>query len=192
MPLHPLLVQIFEEASIDRTTLTQHGNLITSSTSKDQFFAKVGKNTAQMKGESEGLRLMALTCPPLVPRLIGFQTSSSGTEAAMVSEYFDLGSARSTASQAELGRKLAQMHMPPPDGTEGYQGRYGFGVPTHCGVTEQDNTWEESWEVFFRERRLGDMVRRIRDPQITQAFDKLKDKSVPPSLLPSYSREAAG
>jgi fructosamine-3-kinase len=43
-------------------------------------------------------------------------------------------------------------------------------------VTEQDNTWEEDWETFYRDRRLGDLVRRIGDEQVTQAWERLQEK----------------
>jgi protein-ribulosamine 3-kinase len=68
------------------------------------------------------------------------------------------------------------MHTRPPEGTPGYTGEYGFAVPTHCGVTEQDNTWEDSWEVFYRDRRLGDLVKRIGDGQISKEWDRLKQR----------------
>ena len=57
-----------------------------------------------------------------------------------------------------------------------YTGKYGFGVPTHCGVSELDNTWEESWEVFYRDRRLGDVIGKIEDSEINQEWAKMKDK----------------
>lgn len=76
--------------------------------------------------------------------------------------------------------------MPPPEGTEGYEGKYGFPVPTHCGATEQDNTWEESWEVFWRDRRLGNLVNRIGDKEINALWEDMKRKAVP-LLLHSFS-----
>jgi protein-ribulosamine 3-kinase len=122
---------------------------------------------------------MALTAPTLVPRLIGLEISEDGGEAGMVSEYFDLSSARSPEIQKQLGRKLAEMHrvpLPEDGGREGYTGKFGFDVPTFCGVTEQDNRWEEDWGVFFRDRRLGDMVRRIDDKDISKVWEGMKEK----------------
>lgn len=49
-------------------------------------------------------------------------------------------------------------------------------MPTHCGATQQDNTWEADWATFFRERRLGDLVRRLGDGQITAAWERLSAK----------------
>jgi len=128
-----------------------------------------GCNVAQMRGEAESLKAIANIAPDLVPRVIGFEVDESGKEAGMVSRYFDLSSFRSSGTQTELAKKVAEMHTPPA-GVE----RYGFEVPTHCGMTEQDNTWEEGWMVFFRDRRLGDLVRRIDDAEITSAWEKLK------------------
>jgi fructosamine-3-kinase len=176
--IHPLLLRCFESAGIDTTSLRSSGSSCITDPSGTSWFAKTGHNVSQMQGETAGLRAMAATAPPgLVPRVLGFEVSPHGQEAAMVSQYFDLTSGKNAAeTQRELGRKLAKMHTRPPEGTPGYTGQYGFAIPTHCGVTEQDNTWEESWEFFYRERRLGDLVKRIGDGQISKEWDKLKQK----------------
>jgi fructosamine-3-kinase len=54
--------------------------------------------------------------------------------------------------------------------------RYGFPVPTHCGATQLDNTWEKDWATFYRERRLGDMVRRLRDEEVDVAWEAMQGK----------------
>lgn len=64
-----------------------------------------------------------------------------------------------------------------PEGSDhAYTGKFGFGIPTHCGATEQDNTWDGDWGRFFADRRLGDLVRRLGDPTITKEWEKLKEK----------------
>jgi fructosamine-3-kinase len=55
-------------------------------------------------------------------------------------------------------------------------GAYGFGVPIFCGPTQQDNTWEASWEVFFRDRRLGDVVRRIGERGVEDLWARMKER----------------
>ncbi|KLT39150.1 Ketosamine-3-kinase [Cutaneotrichosporon oleaginosum] len=145
-----------------------------------------------MRGEAASLAAMHRTAPPgLIPRILGFVDDDVG---ALVTEYAE----GSGGGQVALGRALADMHRPPQD-AEGrpnrgeadtvgqekldtlatYTGAFGFGVPTHCGATEQDNTWTESWEEFFRDRRLGDLVRRIGDPRVDRAWRRLKDGAVP-------------
>jgi len=168
--LHPLLVECFRSAGYDPSSISLTGTIATQTQTGERFFAKTGRNVLQMQGEYESLRAMSKTAPTLVPRLIGLQVDESGTEAGMVSQYFDLSSSRQSSTQEELARKLAEMHKP----QEGIE-KYGFDVPTHCGVTEQDKTWEEDWMVFFRDRRLGDLVRRIRDKEISSAWEKIRD-----------------
>lgn len=142
-----------------------------------------------MKGEAAGLKAMSLTSKHLAPELIGFELENG--EGGMVSEYWDLGGKGGENYQRELARKIAGMHNPPPPmelndsdgagGVEGweYTGKYGFGVPTHCGISELDNTWEESWEVFYRDRRLGDVIRKIDDEDLNNEWDKMKIKYDP-------------
>ncbi|ORX38044.1 Fructosamine/Ketosamine-3-kinase [Kockovaella imperatae] len=133
-----------------------------------------------MRGEAASLKAMSATAPEsLIPRLYGYAESADGNECAMVTQYFDLQPLHGGSYQRELGRKLAEMHRLPPKDTEGYTGRYGFEVPTFCGVTQQDNTWEGDWKTFWRDRRLGDMIRRIEDTDLAKAWDGLLDKAVP-------------
>ncbi|KAK8849398.1 hypothetical protein IAR55_004730 [Kwoniella newhampshirensis] len=187
--LHPLIAQIFASANIplpELSSTSSRGGIVTHIPTSQKYFTKHQSDVVQMLGEISGLRAMALTCPSIVPSILGFEISSNKKEAGMVTQYFQLISPpRGRSISGELGRKLAEMHRPPPEASEGYTGRYGFGVKTHCGVTEQDNTWEESWEVFFRDRRLGDLVKRIGDSQITKVWEEMKQKAVP-LLLHSF------
>ena len=184
--------------------LTSGGsNQVTHNPTSKVYLARIASGSAlpQMRGEAAGLRAMALTSPDLVPTLLGFEVSEDGKVGGMVSQYFDLHGgtlSRSSAdAQRELGRRIARMHTPPAsdndDGSSqaegsGYTGRYGFEVPTHCGVSELDNTWEETWEVFYRDRRLEDVVKKIGDDQITQEWEKMKERCVThsPSLISSF------
>ena len=50
-------------------------------------------------------------------------------------------------------------------------------MPTHCGATELDNTWEQSWVTFFTERRLGDIVKRIGDRELADAHARLQRRA---------------
>ncbi|WVQ79553.1 hypothetical protein IAT38_001652 [Cryptococcus sp. DSM 104549] len=184
--LHPIIAKIFQSANIPPSELSpaSRGAFTHTPTGK-LYFTKTQRDVPQMRGEIEGLRAMGRTSQHLVPEVMGFDVDASGKEAGMVTQYFDLGSSRGNQTQKVLGKKLAEMHHPPPEGTEGYAGKYGFAVPTHCGVTKQDNTWEESWEVFFRDRRLGELVKRIGDSQISGLWKELSQKAVP-LLLHSF------
>ncbi|OCF39228.1 fructosamine kinase [Kwoniella heveanensis CBS 569] len=187
---------------VPQSSLSSSSSSSSSSPSKSKeryYFTKAQRDVPQMRGEIEGLRAMGLTSPSLVPRVLGFEVSDDQKQSAMVTQYFKLGSAPNNKEiQIELGKKLAEMHRTPPprldasgntsddDDEGGYTGKYGLAVPTHCGVTEQDNTWTADWETFFRERRLGDMVRRIGDREISRAWEELKTRAVP-LLLHSFT-----
>ncbi|EIW72318.1 hypothetical protein TREMEDRAFT_58482 [Tremella mesenterica DSM 1558] len=158
MSPHPLLLQIFQSSGISPSTLTQKGNLFSSPS--HNYITKVGPDILQIRAEAFGLRAMSLTAPDLIPRPLGFQIDNQ--TAGFISEYLHLTRYVGQESQRELGRQLAEMHRKPPEGTAGYTGLYGFDVPTFCGRTEQDNTWEESWEVFFRDRHEWEIMKEKR------------------------------
>ncbi|WWC65564.1 uncharacterized protein I303_108182 [Kwoniella dejecticola CBS 10117] len=199
--MHPLISHIFSSCSppipLSELESCSRGIYLHTPSGK-KYFTKTQSDIKQMRGEVEGLRAMGRTTIGLglIPELLGFEVAENRKESAMVTQYFDLGSPGPSSNvQKELGEKLAKMHNPPSpedDDTQrsnGYTGRYGFGVPTHCGATEQDNTWTESWEAFYRDRRLGDLVRRIGDNAISSEWEKMKDKIIP-LLLRSFDPPA--
>ena len=175
--LHPLVVKAFEQANIDVVSLTQHGRYVSDGQIK--YFVKTSHNVPQLKGEHASLTALTLTAPAgFVPRSFSVAISEDGKEGGMVSEYFEMGGVK---DQAELGRRLALLHRVPDsgnaDGPEANEeGKYGFDVPTHCGVTEQDNTWTESWKEFFVRRRAGDIVRRLGDERVTQLWAEMQER----------------
>lgn len=170
--LHPLIVQAFKEAHIDPSSVTSSRGYWTDGQSN--FFVKTSTNIAQLKGEHASLTALNMTAPAgFVPRSFGVKVGEDGKEGGMVSEYFDMGVKK---DQKELGTRLAEMHRVPQEGTEGYTGEYGFSVPTHCGVTEQDNTWTEGWKDFFVQRRAGDLVRRLKDREVTEQWEKMQER----------------
>lgn len=200
--MHPLIAKAFESKGYNLSDLSVAGNIATHTPTSERYLTRTatGSGLSQMKGEAQGLTAMSLTSTKLAPRLIAVEISEDGREAAMISDYWDLGPGKSSPeTQRELARKIAKMHTPPHINEDDphyattqndlnssksqrekagyrYTGKYGFGVPTHCGVSELDNTWEESWEVFYSDRRLGDVVGKIDDSEINQEWAKMKDK----------------
>jgi protein-ribulosamine 3-kinase len=78
-----------------------------------------------------------------------------------------------------LAKRMAtELHNPESAKARSPNGKYGFHVPTHCGETEQDNTFEDDWMVFFRDRRIGDLIDRIGDQEITRVGKDLRERSV--------------
>jgi protein-ribulosamine 3-kinase len=189
--MHPLVRKAFAKANIDPTTLSSTGRYWSNSDTK--FFTKTSRNVAQLQGEHESLLALNKTAPKgFVPRSFAVVVNEKETEGAMVSEYFDMGGG-GRKDQVELGKRLAEMHWvtslrggrevetggshSPEEGENGAgTRRYGFSVPTFCGVTEQDNTWSETWKEFFVERRAGDLVRRLDDQQIATLWNKMLEK----------------
>jgi len=177
--MHPLVSKAFQSKGFNLSDLQPSGNIVTHIPTSKKYLTRIatGQALPQMKGEAAGLGAMSLTSKNLAPKLIGLEVE--GGEGGMVSEYWDLGGKGGGDYQRELARKIAQMHSPPPalEGEEvGYTGKYGFGVPTHCGISELDNTWEESWEVFYRDRRLGDVIKKINDNDLNAEWEKMKNK----------------
>ncbi|BEI88189.1 uncharacterized protein CcaverHIS019_0109070 [Cutaneotrichosporon cavernicola] len=190
MGIHPSLASIFSAHGLEPS-----GSGPVFRTANGEYYGKVARSRRaadQMRGEAASLAAMLRTAPPgLVPRVLGYVDADVG---ALVTEYAD-GRGGRGGRQAALGRALAEMHCPPPseagagggeavaqnalDKITAYTGKFGFPVPTHCGVTEQDNTWTESWEEFFRDRRLGDLVRRIGEARVNKAWGRCKERAVP-------------
>ncbi|GHJ83892.1 hypothetical protein NliqN6_0294 [Naganishia liquefaciens] len=183
MPTIPSIILEHLPSSIKVSDLkSRSGSLLFHEPTQTTLFTKVarGKDVPQLIGEAEGLQAMGSAAPALVPKIysFGYDDPQSRKEAYMISQWFEMaGSCRDAQHQRELGRKLAEMHRYRPEAD--HKDRFGFGVPTHCGVTEQDNTWEESWNVFYRDRRLADLVRSIGDPAISQSWEKLKRRAIP-------------
>ncbi|KAK4047067.1 hypothetical protein OIV83_005630 [Microbotryomycetes sp. JL201] len=98
----------------------------------------------------------------------------------MLTEYHELGSARSAEHQAELGRRLAQLHNTKAP----TQQLFGFPVTTCCGATEQDNAQEQSWTKFFATRRIEDLIARIDDEDLNRIADALLRVVIPNLLDP--------
>lgn len=161
MKLHPLIADCFTSAGLSIPSGT--GPILR--TANEAYFAKTGP-LPQIKAEKCSLQAMSETAPSIIPKIIG-HVEKDGL-AALVTTYHDSGS-RSEASQRALGRALAEMHS-------GDKGRFGFDCPTFCGVTEQDNTWSESWLEFYRDRRLGDLVKRLGDRKVSEVWEAMCER----------------
>lgn len=185
---HPLLLTALQRANLDPTRAPSL-NTTFRTPSGGTYYAKLARTPralAALHAEAAGLQAMGRTAPPgLVPRV---WVEEGAGEAVMVTEFAQSGCGygrRGGDAQAALGRAVAVMHRPPPCSAGGddagemgpggeYTGKYGFHMPTHCGATAQDNTWEASWEVFFAERRMGVVVRLLGDARVARAWEAMK------------------
>lgn len=114
--------------------------LVNTETGKTYIAKLASGNVGQLLGEAEGLRRMGQTSPGLVPRLHAVETLDGGNKALFISDYIDLGG-KGGSAMTRLAEKMANELHNPDKQLKDVKG-FGFPVPTHCGVTEQDNTWE--------------------------------------------------
>jgi fructosamine-3-kinase len=133
--------------------------------------------------EARGLNLLAATNALRIPRVVAVIDQP----AALVLEWIDLGSNKTTAADA-LGRGLAQQHRSTAE-------QYGLDHDNYIGSTPQRNTPARSWIAFYRDQRLGtqrdlaqhnghltpDRARRL--DRVLEHLDQWIDDDVVPSLL---------
>ncbi|GAA6042584.1 hypothetical protein JCM8097_003143 [Rhodosporidiobolus ruineniae] len=166
-PLHP-----------PDTSFSLRGDKISSTASSQRYLLRraSGADAVQLEGEAESLKRQNEACEEVAPRLVGSGKDEEG-KSWFVSEWHDLSSLPSS-EQARLAEYLAKMHLAPaPEGQ-----KFGFPIPTCCGVTRQDNTEEESWATFFGRRRIGDMCERIGDGDVTRLGKELQERVIPALL----------
>ncbi|GAA5905824.1 hypothetical protein JCM6882_000470 [Rhodosporidiobolus microsporus] len=160
------------------TTFATRNDIISNSSSDQRYLYKAesGAAATQLEGEAESLKAMGAACEEVAPKLIG-SGKDEGGKSWMLSEWHELSSIPSSA-QPLLAEYLAKMHLAaPPPGQN-----FGFPVPTCCGATEQDNTEEESWSGFFSKRRIGDLVERIGDGELSKLGKALQERVIPALL----------
>ncbi|BGP24154.1 hypothetical protein JCM10295v2_003061 [Rhodotorula toruloides] len=173
MSIPPHALELLSPLHPPKTTFTRSRDLIIPSTSDQQYLYKEAARPAtQLAGEAESLRRMNRACGEVAPRMIGSGEMEDG-ERWMLTEWHDLSSI--PASDNRLANFIAKLHLAPaPPGQ-----RFGFPVPTCCGATEQDNTEEPSWATFFGTRRIGDLVRRIGDPELSRLGEEVQRRVIP-------------
>ena len=125
--------------------------------------------------EREGLEALAAAESGLcVPKVLGHWVPENGP-GALALEYLAPG----PADWEALGRVLAELHRRS-------EKHFGFFHDNFLGATPQENGWMENWGLFFAERRIGALVRRLeRAGELSGAesglYAKLLEKI--PSLL---------
>ncbi|CAM6104548.1 unnamed protein product [Calypogeia fissa] len=150
-------------------------------TDSGSFFVKTNRDVgpAMFEAEAVGLEAMYATGTIRVPKpyKVG---PLPGRGSYIIMEHISMGASR--RGQAELGRKLAEMHK---------AGRtdkgFGFDMDNTIGSTPQKNPWTSDWVTFFRDHRLGYQLqlaeKQYRDFDIVEKGKRLLDK------LPSFFRD---
>ncbi|MCO5604822.1 hypothetical protein L7F22_058995 [Adiantum nelumboides] len=138
------------------------------------------------EAESVGLDAMHATNTIRVPKPLK-AGPLPGRGSYIIMEYIEFGASR---GQAELGRKLAEMHKA---GTS--EKGFGFPMDNTIGSTPQHNAWTDDWLSFYREHRLGYQLKlaqqQYRDNDVYAKGQKLlqnmhllfKDVDISPCLL---------
>ena len=120
--------------------------------------------------EAEALRCLGEAGPLRVPRVIGVGGGEgSACPPFIVLEYVASGRPQHNFFE-EFGRGLALLHQ------RTRQDRFGFDHDNYIGSTPQPNGWCNDWVTFWRERRLGPQLERVRRNGLADAgFLRLGD-----------------
>lgn len=104
------------------------------------------------------------------------------TPGFLVLEYLEPGYSSSDDDKM-LGEGLAIIHKLASD-------KFGFYNNNYCGATLQDNSWKKNWAEFFRDNRIGFLLKLIKKerplpPSEIDVYERLMEKI--PELIPSES-----
>jgi protein-ribulosamine 3-kinase len=132
--------------------------------------------------EAECLRELKKANPePLIIPDVILVKEVDDTPGYLLLEFLESGNTQN--GDEELGLGLANLHR--------FRGeKFGFRSANYCGLTLQENTWQNNWPQFFAEQRIGALVIQIRKErgmpaEHTKIYEKLIGKI--PSLLPDGS-----
>lgn len=143
-------------------------------------------------GEHASLNAIADVVPSFCPRSHAhgaLADTGNGNTYFLATDFLDLGASSSGGARGSglsFAAKLAKLHTTPAPTPPGYdKPQFGFPVPTCCGSTQQDNTWESDWARFYAERRLRAILRACNESQgggdreLDAAVSAVADRVVP-------------
>jgi protein-ribulosamine 3-kinase len=153
-------------------------------TTAGTFFLKWNDSCApdMFAREAECLRELKKANPePLIIPEVILVKEVNDTPGYLLLKFLESGHPQN--GDEDLGRGLARLHR--------FKGeKFGFQIPTYCGLTLQDNAWQNNWPQFFAEQRIGDLIRQIRETRgMSAEHTKIYEKLIGniPSLLPDGS-----
>ena len=153
-----------------------------SSSSRAIYYVKLGTplEVEQYAGEGAALRLFERSSPGIAPKVVEDGVDGSTGKPYMISEYIDVESSTLSSSAAQyLAEKLAtQVHSLTSE-----NGKFGFPIPTHCGVTRIENGWFDTWKEAYSkmiDRLLDEIEQKGRDPsgQLVKMGKEVLNRSV--------------
>lgn len=141
-----------------------------------QFFVKSNPNPLPGLFDTEGKGLTTLGDANVirVPHVLGARSAVGDVPAFIVMELISAGQPGPTFSLM-FGMQLARLHQ----ATQ--QERFGLDEDNYLGSTRQSNRWMDDWCSFWREHRLGYLLRMAReqgvsDPTLDQLGDRLMNR----------------
>lgn len=177
MQAHPAIVHAIQKHEGDSATVHFYTSepFVRSSAGK-AYFTKIGNpaEKEQFVGEAESLKAMHTAAPGLAPQLIECgiidnhlaEHKSEVGKPYFVSEYKSMTALTDASAKRLAERIVTEMHQ--FKSTMGF----GFGVPTFCGKTKQDNGWHNSWQDCF-DSLLGGLLDKL---EARGGFDNLCEK----------------
>ncbi len=153
-------------------------------TNAGNFFLKWNNSCApdMFVREAESLRELKKANPePLIIPEVFLAKEVNDTPGYLLLEFLESGHVGN--DEEKLGSGLARLHR--------YRNeKFGFQNATYCGLTLQDNTWQDDWPIFFAEQRIYALVKQIKVAkgmclENVKIYEKLISKIS--TLLPSCS-----
>ena len=153
-------------------------------TSEGRFFLKWNQTCApdMFVREAECLRELKKANPePLIIPEVILVKEVNDTPGYLLLEFLEIGHPQN--GDEDLGWGLSRLHRIRGE-------NFGFRSASYCGLTLQDNTWQDNWPKFFAEQRIGALVSQIQkergmSSEHLKVYEKLIEKI--PSLLPVSS-----
>lgn len=129
-----------------------------------------------LRAESLGLRAIAETSSIRVPGVLQCADCEEEDGSFLLLEHLDLQpiARDDDAGMLELGRAIGRLHAAPPARARGQNGAlFGFPIVGTIGGTVQPNAWCGDWIEFWRERRVGHMLRLARDGELNALWKRV-------------------
>ncbi|KAM3447055.1 hypothetical protein MY3296_009099 [Beauveria thailandica] len=151
------------------------------------FFLKTASGElgeAMFKGEFEAMSAIHQTMPDFSPKPIAWGRCTDTADLFFFLSAFVRMDQGDVPDAGKLCAKLAKMHRESVSPT----GQFGFHVTTCNGNIPQNNTWNESWEVFFsnglRHMLALDVKVNGEQPELVEAMQPIFDCVIPRLLGP--------
>ncbi|KAM7201774.1 Fructosamine/Ketosamine-3-kinase [Naviculisporaceae sp. PSN 640] len=154
---------------------------------KGSYFMKVSEGhhgREAIKGEFEATSAIHAVVPNFCPKPIAWGTFASDADAHFyLCKFYEF--AKGMPDPELFCANLATLHTQSKSPT----GKFGFHCTTYNGDLPQDNTWCESWEVFFanglrRTLRVRDERAGSRSAELDSLLPTLFNKVIPRLLRP--------